>query len=587
MAPRTVPRLLKLAAALAAACCVGGAWPSLAQDGHGGHGDHEGSALPGLPGVGGGGASPGGSIGGGLSGGVGGPGGGLGGGGRLSGGGGGGGGSVSPLSPNVLGGDSFRHGLDDDHGEHGGDHGSDGLSLSPTRSSHDGSGGLRLRGDHEDLPGVEDAHRVEEIGRETLKDARRGLHGGKGDDDVTELKDTAESVLSEVSVLTQARQQQARALLDAHRDVIEPDNFGRPVVRGEILALAPSPEVLARAQRAGFRVRASESLPELGVRSVLLLGPRGTSAVEALRRMRAMDPQGQYDFNHLYQAGGEVMGRLAKAPAAAPAGIATAPTRGIRVGLVDGAVAADQPALSGARLVQKAFAPGGSRVTPHATAVASLIAGRRGSFRGAAPGATLFIADVYGTTPTGGSADAIARALGWLAQAGAPVINISLVGPPNILLEAAIKALIARGHLVVAAVGNDGPAAPPLYPAAYPGVVAVTGVDARRHILPEASRSPHVDFAAPGSDMAAAGIDGGFVSVRGTSFAAPIAAGLLARFLETPDRAGAERALSALGREALDLGRRGPDPIFGRGLVGVELRTSPAEVHAKYALREP
>ena len=582
MPPRPVLKLLKLATVLAAAFCVGGAWPSLAKDGEGGHGGDS-PVLSGIPGVGGGGGSPGGSIGGGLGGGVGGP-GGLGSGGRLNGGG-GGGGSVSPLSPNVLGGDSFRRGLDDDHG--GGGDGSGGLSLSPTLSGRDSTGGLRLRGEREDLPGVEDAHRFEETGHEVLKDARRRLHASKGDDDISELKDTTESALSEISVLTQARQQQARALLQAHRDLIEPDTFGRPVVRGEILALAPSPEVLARAQRAGFRVRASESLPELGVQSVVLLGPRGTSAIEALRRMRAMDPHGQYDFNHLYQAGGEVIGRVAKAPAAAPAGIAAAPTRGIKIGLVDGAVATGQPALAGARLVQKAFAPGGSRATPHATAVASLMAGRKGSFRGAAPGATLFVADVYGTTPTGGSADAIARALGWLAQAGAPVINISLVGPPNILLEAAVKALIARGHLVVAAVGNDGPAAPPLYPAAYPGVVAVTGVDARRHILPEASRGPHVDFAAPGSDMAAAGIDGGFVSVRGTSFAAPIAAGLLARFLETPDRAGAERALSALGREALDLGRRGPDPIFGRGLVGVELRTPPAEVRAKYALREP
>jgi subtilisin family serine protease len=197
------------------------------------------------------------------------------------------------------------------------------------------------------------------------------------------------------------------------------------------------------------------------------------------------------------------------------------------------------------------------------------------------------VADVYGTTPTGGSAEAIVRALSWLAQARAPVINISLVGPPNILLEAAVKALVARGHLVVAAVGNDGPAAPPLYPAAYPGVVAVTGVDSRRRLLPEAGRGPHVEFAAPGSEMAAAGLDGGFVSVRGTSFAAPIAAGLLARYLAQPDVAGAERAKNMLGRQALDLGGRGHDPLYGRGLVGAELRTPPADVQAKYALRGP
>jgi len=96
-----------------------------------------------------------------------------------------------------------------------------------------------------------------------------------------------------------------------------------------------------------------------------------------------------------------------------------------------------------------------------------------------------------------------------------------------------------------------------------------------------------VEFAAPGSEMAAAGMDGGFVAVRGTSFAAPIAAGLLARVLTDPDPANAARAMSLVSRQALDLGARGPDPLYGRGLVGAELRTPPAAVQAKYALRGP
>jgi subtilisin family serine protease len=191
------------------------------------------------------------------------------------------------------------------------------------------------------------------------------------------------------------------------------------------------------------------------------------------------------------------------------------------------------------------------------------------------------VADVYGATPTGGSAEAVARGLAWLAGAKVPVINISLVGPPNILLKTAVDALVARGHLVVAAVGNDGPAAPPLYPAAWPGVVAVTGVDARRSVLPEAGRGSHVDFAAPGSDMAAAGLGGGFVGVRGTSFAAPIAAGRLALLLAVPDRAGAARSLATLGDQAIDLGAAGPDPIYGRGLVGAEVRLDPGPLLAR------
>lgn len=373
---------------------------------------------------------------------------------------------------------------------------------------------------------------------------------------------------------------QARDLLRRHPRFVEPDELGRPVVRGEVVALGVSPEALQRAQAQGFTLARREAMEPLGLDVTVLTPPRGLSARAAVRRLRALDPSGEYDFNHIYLEGGT----------AAPASGAAGPTRsarsgaGLRVGLVDGSVASGQPALAGARLVQRAFAPGGARPSAHATAVASLIAGSGGAFRGAAPGATLYVADVYGATPAGGSAVAVARALAWLAEVRTPVVSISLVGPPNTVLAAAVGALNAKGHLVVAAVGNDGPAAPPLYPAAYPGVVAVTGVDSRRRALPEAGRGPHVDFAAPGAEMAAAG-DRGFVAVRGTSFAAPIAAGRLAHLLPAPDPAAARSALETLAREAADLGPRGPDPIYGRGLVGYDLATPPSAVAARGALR--
>ena len=71
--------------------------------------------------------------------------------------------------------------------------------------------------------------------------------------------------------------------------------------------------------------------------------------------------------------------------------------------------------------------------------------------------------------------------------------------------------VVARGCLVVAAVGNDGPAARPLYPAAWPGVVGVTGVDARGRVLAEAERGVQVKFAAPGADMVAARTAAGYL----------------------------------------------------------------------------
>ena len=93
-------------------------------------------------------------------------------------------------------------------------------------------------------------------------------------------------------------------------------------------------------------------------------------------------------------------------------------------------------------------------------------------------------------------------------------------------------------------------------------MIAVTGVDGRNRPLIEAGRSLHLDFAAPAADMAAAAPGGGLQAVRGTSFAAPLVAGRLAR-----------SSLAALNAEAKDLGRKGPDEIFGRGLVCGDCRT--------------
>jgi len=83
--------------------------------------------------------------------------------------------------------------------------------------------------------------------------------------------------------------------------------------------------------------------------------------------------------------------------------------------------------------------------------------------------------------------------------------------------------------------------------------------------------------------MAAAGLEAEFSLVRGTSFAAPIAAGLFARELTEVDRARADAAVAALTSQAIDLGTRGPDKVYGNGLVGDSLRPSPdlAKVSAR------
>jgi subtilisin family serine protease len=76
--------------------------------------------------------------------------------------------------------------------------------------------------------------------------------------------------------------------------------------------------------------------------------------------------------------------------------------------------------------------------------------------------------------------------------------------------------------------------------------------------------------------MAAADVGEKYAAVRGTSFAAPFVAGLLARRLAAPDAGGSRGAIEELARSAVDLGSPGRDLTYGFGLVGAELRTDPA-----------
>lgn len=395
-------------------------------------------------------------------------------------------------------------------------------------------------------------------------------------DEVGRLADRTTDLASRA--LAGVRHTAAQALIREHRDLVEVDDHGEPVVRGEVIALSPTDQGLAAARQAGFEIGEDARLDGLDLRIVALKIPRGVSARAAVARLRRLDPQGQYDFNHLYLAAGATPPASGRDAPPAPAS-----GRGARIGLVDGGVAA-HPSLAGAVVEQRGFAAGGLKVSAHATAVASLVAGEAGAFHGAAPGARLLVADVYGGSPIGGSAVLIAKALAWFGQAQVPVVNISLVGPPNLTLQVAVAALTRRGVLITAAVGNDGPAAAPLYPASYPGVISVTGVDEHRRVLPEAGRRGHVDFAAPGADLAGASDRGGYVILRGTSFAAPIVAGRLALGLDHPDPAAARAALADLARGAQDLGAPGPDPVYGKGLVGYGVRVAPASVKASRLL---
>ena len=365
----------------------------------------------------------------------------------------------------------------------------------------------------------------------------------------------AQSGASSLRDLRRLRQQQ---LIAENRQQLESDGDGQPVRRGVLVTINPSPVALRALGGAGFRPIGGEPNSDLGFTTVHLAVPKGMSAREALKVLHRVAPGVEADYDHVYEpAGGDLL------PVAGTLAAATAAGGGIRIGVIDGGVAS-HPSMAGASIEQHGFS-GQPQATGHGTAVASLLVGNQGPFRGAATGASLFVADVYGGNRAAGSASALVRALGWLVSKHPRVINISLVGPSNILVARAVQQVRARGIEIVAAVGNDGPAAPPQYPASYPGVVAVTGVDAKGRALMEAGKAAHLDFAAPGADMAAALPGQGYARVRGTSFAAPLAAARLA--IAGPQRLAAE-ARPGKGR-------------VGRGIVCFDCRVDPKAVRAK------
>ncbi|MEO5641067.1 MAG: S8 family serine peptidase [Sphingomicrobium sp.] len=359
--------------------------------------------------------------------------------------------------------------------------------------------------------------------------------------------------------LLDLRRLRLRELVRENGRSLEMDNDGNPVRRGELVAVDPDDASLNAARGAGFTVVRDARSGELGLRMTILAPPRKMGTREGLKRLRQAAPGIDADYNHLFEPAG---GGLAVAAGAALAG-GTGAGRA-RIAMIDGAVAA-HPSLAGASIEQKGFA-GNPAPTGHGTAVASLIVGDHGPFHGAARGASLIVADVYGGNRAAGSAETVVRALSWAAAKRPSVINISLVGPSNRLLARAIEVVERRGIAIVAAVGNDGPAAPPQYPASYPGVIAVTAVDARDRALTEAGKAAHLDFAAPGADLAAALPGRGYARVRGTSFAAPLVSARLA----LSGSAAGLAAEAAPGR-----GR------VGRGIICRACRIDPRLVGAK------
>lgn len=347
--------------------------------------------------------------------------------------------------------------------------------------------------------------------------------------------------------------------------LFEMDDNGARIVRGVVIAIGLTESGRTAAEQLDIEVDDSEELAPLDLEVTKLELPPGLSATAAIEALRRADPNGAYDFEHIY----DPSGKTAAAVTTPQAQLTIVPRDAIEIGMIDSGIDDDHVALRDADITTKVTTQRRDRAKPtaHGTAVASLLVGEDRDFRGALPGAKLYAADAFGGSPTGGTAGDIARAIAWLVEKEVPVINISITGPKNALLEAAVRAAIMRGHVIVAAVGNDGPAAPVKYPAAYDGVVAVTAVDDNGRIQLDANRGAAVAFAAPGVNVRAAQLADEYAAITGTSFASPIVAARFAEMLPKPDPVQVELVRHNLIADAKREANETRSIVYGYGIL--------------------
>ncbi len=225
--------------------------------------------------------------------------------------------------------------------------------------------------------------------------------------------------------------------------------------------------------------------------------------------------------------------------------------RNICVAVLDGPVDLDHACFQGAdltalpTLVPEAARHDGS-MSGHGTHVTSIIFGQPDScVPGIAPQCRGLLIPIFADDRCSATQLDMARAIEQAANAGAHVINISGgqltdFGEAEGWLENAVRLCQEKNILIVAAAGNDGCDCLHV-PAALPNVLAVGAMDARGHPLDFSNWGPTYQqqgILAAGHDILGAKPGGGTEQLNGTSFAAPIVAGVAALLLSEQVRRG-------------------------------------------------
>jgi len=173
----------------------------------------------------------------------------------------------------------------------------------------------------------------------------------------------------------------------------------------------------------------------------------------------------------------------------------------------------------------------------HGTCVASLIGGKT---VGSASKITMHSIKVLDSSGSGYVSDIISG-LNWIMQnkKNNCIINMSLGGMYSKTLDTTLSKFIAANIPVICSAGNSGVDASTFSPSSTVGVYAISAYDQNKSKPTWANYGPSISTFAPGDMVKAAWNDStnSYYLVSGTSFACPIVAGIIARFLNTNPKA--------------------------------------------------
>ncbi|MBD3309261.1 S8 family serine peptidase [candidate division KSB3 bacterium] len=202
----------------------------------------------------------------------------------------------------------------------------------------------------------------------------------------------------------------------------------------------------------------------------------------------------------------------------------------------------------------------------HVAGIAGAFSNNRSGIAGVCPGCSLLAIKVI-TADGAGTNTWIANGIANAVNLGAQVINLSLGGlDRSHTIELAVQQAYQNNVLVVAASGNDGSSVP-LYPAAFPEVIAVGATDRSGDRASFSSYGSHLELAAPGQAIYGTLPGNTYDAWNGTSMASPHVAGLAGLVLSKSPGLSNDQVRRVLVESAQDLGQSGRDASFGYGRI--------------------